>query len=66
MGETWTLNVSDIKKLQAFGMKCLHKLLNISWHDHISNKEVAAHALRTEESPARTRPTHGRKPPAKN
>ena len=47
--ETWTLNVSDTKKLQAFGMKCLRKLLNISWHDHISNKEVAARALRMEE-----------------
>src|SRR5271157_900849 len=47
--ETWTLNVSDAKKLQAFGMKCLCKLLNISWHEHISNKEVAARASRTEE-----------------
>jgi len=47
--ETWTLNVSDTKKLQAFGMKCLRKLLNISWHEHISNKEVAARASRTEE-----------------
>src|SRR5271169_6830604 len=47
--ETWTLNVSDTKKLQAFGMKCLRKLLNISWYEHISNKEGAARASRTEE-----------------
>ena len=47
--ETWTRNVSDTKKLQAFGTKCLRKLLNISWHDDISNKEVAVHALRMEE-----------------
>ena len=28
--ETWTLKVSDTNKLQAFGMKCLSKWLNIS------------------------------------
>lgn len=47
--ETWTLNSSDTKKLQAFGMKCLRKVLNISWRDHITNKEVAARATRKEE-----------------
>ena len=46
--ETWTLNSSDTKKLQAFGMKCLRKMLNISWRDHITNKEVAARASRKE------------------
>src|SRR5271156_522348 len=40
--ETWKLNVSATKKLQAFGTKCLRKLFNISWHDDISNKEVTA------------------------
>ena len=46
--ETWTLNSSDTKKLQAFGMKCLRKVLNISWRDHITNKEVAARASKEE------------------
>ncbi len=47
--ETWTLNSSDITKLQAFGMKCLRKVLNITWHEHITNKEVASRASRNEE-----------------
>ena len=39
--ETWTLNKADLNKLQAFGMKCLRAVLNITWRDHITNQEIA-------------------------
>jgi Reverse transcriptase (RNA-dependent DNA polymerase)/Endonuclease-reverse transcriptase len=46
--ETWTLNSTDLKKLQAFGMKCLRTILNITWKDHITNQEVATRTSRAE------------------
>src|SRR4029077_10947151 len=46
--ETWTLNKADISKLQAFGMKCLHMILNVSWRDHVTNSEIARRASRSE------------------
>src|SRR5579872_3218943 len=47
--ETWTLNNSDLKKIQSFGMKCLRAVLNITWQDHITNTEVAIRTSRAEE-----------------
>ena len=47
--ETWTLNKADTNKLQAFGMKCLRKVLNISWQDHITNHDIATRTSRKEE-----------------
>ena len=47
--EAWTLNKADLSKLQAFGMKCLRRVLNITWHDHITNKEIATPTSRTED-----------------
>jgi hypothetical protein len=46
--ETWTLTKADLDRLQAFGMKCLRAVLNISWRDHITNKETATRATRSE------------------
>jgi hypothetical protein len=46
--ETWSVNKADLRKLQAFGMKCLRKILNITWHDHITNHEVSIRTSRAE------------------
>ena len=40
--ETWTLAVADSKSLDAFHMKCQRRILGISWHQFVRNKEVAA------------------------
>jgi len=34
--ETWTLLASDIKKLEAFHLRCQRQLLCVSWRDHIT------------------------------
>ena len=47
--ETWTLNKSDLSKLQAFGMKCLRAVLGVTWREHITNKEIAIRTTRSEE-----------------
>ena len=38
--ETWTLTADILKKLQATEMRCLRKLLGISYRDHITNDAV--------------------------
>ena len=38
--ESWTLTAELEKKIQAFEMKCLRKLLNISWTEHKTNELV--------------------------
>jgi len=38
--ETWTLLVSDIKKLEAFHLRCQRQLLRVSWRDHITNEAI--------------------------
>ena len=35
--QTWTLLASDIKKLEAFHLRCRRQLLCVSWWDHITN-----------------------------
>jgi len=40
--ETWTLPVSDNKRLEAFHMCCLRRLLNITWQDRITNEAILA------------------------
>ena len=39
--ETWTLT-ADIESIQVMEMRCFHKLLGISYKDHITNEEVKA------------------------
>ena len=34
----WTLLVSDIKKLEAFHLRCQRQLLCVSWRDRITNE----------------------------
>ena len=38
--ETWTLYRKHIKRLDQFHMRCLRRILKVSWQDHISNTEI--------------------------
>ena len=38
--ESWTLTAELEKRMQAFEMRCYQRLLNISYKDHVTNKEV--------------------------
>ena len=38
--ESWTLTAELEKRTQAFEMRCYWRLLNISYKDHVTNKEV--------------------------
>ena len=38
--ESWTLTAETEKRIQAMEMKCLRKLLGITYRDHITNEEV--------------------------
>ena len=38
--ESWALNAGLEKRTQAFKMRCYQRLLNISYKDHVTNKEV--------------------------
>ena len=38
--ETWTITADIQIRIQALGMRCFHKLLGISFRDHIINEEM--------------------------
>ena len=38
--ETWTLYRSQIRKLEAYHIQCLQKILNISWEDKITHDDI--------------------------
>jgi len=38
--ETWTLLASDIKKIEAFHLRCHRQLLCVIWRDHITNEAI--------------------------
>ena len=38
--ESWTLTTDTERRIQAMEMRCLRKLLGITYRDHISNEEV--------------------------
>ena len=40
--ESWTLTAELQRKIQAMEMKCYHKILCISYKDHVTNEEVCA------------------------
>ena len=40
--ESWTLTAELQSKIQAMEMKCYHKILCISYKDHVTNEEVCA------------------------
>ena len=50
--ETWTLTAELQRKIQAMEMRCYHKILRISYKDHVTNEEVRAkiqQAIRSHE-----------------
>ncbi len=44
--ETWTLTRSLERRIEAFGNKCLHRIMGYSWFDRVSNQRL----LRVTES----------------
>ena len=47
--EAWTLNDSNIKRLEAFEMWCYRRILKISWVDRVRNAEVLERLSRSTE-----------------
>jgi hypothetical protein len=42
--ETWTLYSRQERRLSAFHMRCLRRILGIAWQDHVTNNEVLQRA----------------------
>ena len=42
--ESWTLYTRQERRLNTFHLRCLRRILGISWQDHIPNTEVLARA----------------------
>ena len=42
--ESWTLNTWQELRLNTFHLRCVRRILGISWQDHIPNTEVLARA----------------------
>ena len=40
--ESWTLTAEPQRRIQAMEMVCYHKILHISYKDHVTNEEVRA------------------------
>ena len=40
--ESWTLKAELQRRIQAIEMRCYHKILHISFKDHVTNEEVHA------------------------
>ena len=40
--ESWTLTAELQRRIQAMEMRCYHKILHISYKDHVTNEEVCA------------------------
>ena len=43
-GESWTLYTRQERRLNTSHLRCLRRILGISWQDHIPNTEVLARA----------------------
>ena len=42
--ETWTLYRRQVRLLESFHQRCLRSILNIKWHDYVSNEDVLEEA----------------------
>ena len=40
--ESWTTYAHQERRLNSFHMRCLRRILNISWKDHVTNEDVLA------------------------
>ena len=45
--ESWTLKAELQRRIQAMEMRCYHKLLRISYKDHVTNEEASAKIQQT-------------------
>ena len=55
--ESWTLTAELQRRIQAMEMRCYHKILYISYKDHVTNEEVHAkiqHAIGPHKDPLMT------------
>ena len=41
-GESWTLSAELRRRIQAMEMRCYHKILHVSYKDHVTKEEVCA------------------------
>ena len=46
--ETWTLTKADSVRLQAFHMKAQRRILNIKWHDFVTNDSIRSQTKLTD------------------
>ena len=44
--ESWTLTAELQRRIQAMEMRCYHKILRISYKDHVTNEEVVPRSIR--------------------
>ena len=49
--ESWTVTAELEKRMQAFEMRCYRRVLNISYKDHVTNKEVRTSFARVNGEP---------------
>ena len=42
--ETWTLYRRHVRLLECFHQRCLRSILDIKWHDYVSNEDVLEEA----------------------
>ena len=42
ISHVWTIAADFERRIQALEMRCFHKLLGISYRDHITNEKVKA------------------------
>ena len=49
--ESWTLRAELQRRIQALEMRCYHKILHISYKDHVTNEEVYAGNWTTRRPP---------------
>ncbi|KAL8572219.1 hypothetical protein ACOMHN_049395 [Nucella lapillus] len=42
--ESWTLYTHQERRLNTFHLRCLRRILGISWQDRVPNKDVLARA----------------------
>ena len=40
--ESWTLTAELQRRIQAMEVRCYHKIIHISYKDHVTNEEVCA------------------------
>ena len=42
--ESWALTTAQTQRLETFHMRCLRRILNVKWWQHVSNEEILSRA----------------------